>query len=187
MDKDELERLSAGAELWESGKLGRSVEHIKVVSEEEEKAIDEALGLQLISIRLNKSLIEQLKRLAQLEGIGYQPLIRQVLTRYARANEYKLDTLLSAAEATERADKLFTQAVRLRSEIPKLAPLSNERIVSEGDYSKALSQAQALFSQALHNAKDSVLKQHAKLRMKQIADLCQEEHDKKYARKKKAV
>jgi hypothetical protein len=114
VDKKELERLTADAELWESGKLGRSAKHIRIASDEEEQAVDDALGLQLISIRLHKSLIEKLKQLALLEGIGYQPLIRQVLTRYLRENEYKLDTLLSAAEAAERADAQFVLAIRLK-------------------------------------------------------------------------
>lgn len=196
MDKKKVEELSADHERWEpEGDLGKSPDHIAFLSDEEQakidREIDEGLGLQLISIRLNKALIEQLKGLAKLEGIGYQPLIRHVLTNYARDNEYKLDTLLSAAEAAERADKLFAQAVKLRSEIPKLPPLSNERIFAEGDYSKALGQAQTLFAHALDSSNDAVLKQHAKLRMKQIADLCQEdlqaEHDKKYGKKKKAV
>lgn len=33
---------------------------------------------------------EQFKPFAKLEGIGYQPLMRQVLTRYARENEHRL-------------------------------------------------------------------------------------------------
>lgn len=48
------------------------------------KAVDDALGLQLISVRLQKELLEQLKDLAEEEGIGYQPLIRQILTRHVR-------------------------------------------------------------------------------------------------------
>jgi predicted DNA binding CopG/RHH family protein len=193
--RKEIEALTADHERWDNRELGASEEHMRVLSDEEQaeldREIDEGLGLQHISIRLNRSLIEQLKQFAQLEGIGYQPLIRQVLTKYAKDNEYKLDTLLSASEAAERADKLFAQAIRLRDEIPKLPPLSNERIFAEGDYSKSLGQAQTLFTQVLDSSKDAVLKQHAKLRMKQIADLCQEdlqtEHDKKYGKRKKAV
>jgi predicted DNA binding CopG/RHH family protein len=68
---------------WESGELGASEEHVRKVSAEEEKAVDDALDLQVISIRLQKALIEQFKALAKHEGIGYQPLMRQVLTHYA--------------------------------------------------------------------------------------------------------
>jgi predicted DNA binding CopG/RHH family protein len=190
--RKEFEALTADHERWDNRELGASEEHLQVLSEEQQteldKDIDDGLGLQHISIRLNRTLIEQLKGLAKLEGLGYQPLVRQVLTKYAKDNEHKLDMLLSAAEAADRADKLFAQAVKLRDEIPKLAPLSNERIFAEGDYSKALGQAQILFAQAFDDCKDAVLKQHTRLRMSQIADLCQQElqadHDKKYGKKK---
>lgn len=191
MDKKklkEIERLTADHERWDNRELGASEEHMRVLSEEEERDIDDGLGLQHISLRLNKSLIEQLKALAKLEGIGYQPLIRQVLTRYSKENEHKLDILLSASEVAQRADRLFAQAVKLREEIPTFSPLSNQRILAETDYSQALGQAQTLFTQALDTGKDMVVAQHAKLRIKQIAVLCQEdlqtEYDKKYGKKK---
>lgn len=69
---------------WESGELGASEQHVRKVSPERERAVDDALGLQIISIRLQKALIEELKLIAQNEGIGYQPLIRQILTRFVR-------------------------------------------------------------------------------------------------------
>jgi hypothetical protein len=175
MDKKELERLTADAELWESGKLGRSAKHIRIASDDEELAIDDALGLQLISIRLHKSLIEKLKQLALLEGIGYQPLIRQVLTRYLRENEYKLDTLLSAAEAAERADAQFVLAIRLKEKISRLPPLSNDRIDAESEYSRCLGHAQTLFTLAFQSTSSAVLKQHCTLRTNQIKALCPEE------------
>ena len=56
-------------------------------SKQEEKLnqiLDEGLDLELISIRLQKGLINAYKELARREGIGYQPLMRQVLTRYIR-------------------------------------------------------------------------------------------------------
>lgn len=71
---------------WESRDLGASPQHVRVVSEQLGSEIDEAMELQLISIRLQKQLIDDLKRIAQKEGIGYQPLIRQALTRFARDN-----------------------------------------------------------------------------------------------------
>jgi len=178
MNKKELERLCADAGLWETGKLGLSAEHIKVASEEEELAIDDALGLQLISIRLHKSLIEKLKQLALLEGIGYQPLIRQVLTRYLRENEHKLNILLSAAEAAERADAQFVLAIKLKEKISRLPPLSNDRIDAESEYSKCLGHAQTLFTLAAQSTSSAVLKQHCALRTKQIEALCLQDEPK---------
>ena len=47
--------------------------------------VDAALGLQAISIRLEKSLIKQLKLIAAHHGIGYQPMVRDLLNRFARS------------------------------------------------------------------------------------------------------
>ncbi|MFZ5662682.1 MAG: hypothetical protein ACOY9B_08250 [Pseudomonadota bacterium] len=77
---------------WESGELGGSVEHAKPVSQEREAAVDEAMGLQMISIRLPKTLLADLKFLAEREGLGYQPLIRRVLIRYA-SHEFKMQAM----------------------------------------------------------------------------------------------
>jgi len=68
---------------FETGELGQSVEHARPVSVEHQVAVDDALGLQMISIRLPKSLIEDLKLIANQQGLGYQPLIRRVLLRFA--------------------------------------------------------------------------------------------------------
>jgi predicted DNA binding CopG/RHH family protein len=35
-------------------------------------------------VRLQKELVEQLKVMAKKEGLGYQPFIRHILTRYVR-------------------------------------------------------------------------------------------------------
>lgn len=187
MKKRDIEAMTADAELWETRQLGASAKHVKVVSDEEEKAIDAGLGLQLISIRLTKILIEQLKGLAKLEGLGYQPFVRQVLTKYAKENEHKLDSMLSATEAAERAEQLFTQAMKYMAVIPSLKPMSNECIEAESDYSTALRKANALFCGANEIANDPVLKRHARLRMAQIKELCEADlkvaHDKrKYKR-----
>lgn len=50
-----------------------------------EQAVDEALAMQLISIRLPQRLIDDLKLIANKEGLGYQPLMRRVLVRFASA------------------------------------------------------------------------------------------------------
>lgn len=74
---DEFER-----DPWETGELGRSMEHAVAVSEDEARALDDSLGLQLISIRLQKKLIENLKMIAGHHGIAYQPMIRDLLNRF---------------------------------------------------------------------------------------------------------
>jgi predicted DNA binding CopG/RHH family protein len=76
------------AEQWEEGELGQSLEHAEVSSPQREKnlndMIDEALELKMISIRLQEGLIDALKNMAKEKGIGYQPLIRQILTEHVR-------------------------------------------------------------------------------------------------------
>lgn len=77
------------AEDWENGTLGRDEEFVRV-SDVDGDSIDQAVGLQMISIRLQKSLIEDLKMIAELNGIGYQPLIKQVLKRFSDAEKKKI-------------------------------------------------------------------------------------------------
>lgn len=45
--------------------------------------MDEDLGLQMISIRLSKELINSFKLLGHKYGMGYQPLMREALKRFA--------------------------------------------------------------------------------------------------------
>lgn len=71
-------------ELWETKKLGADPKYARRVSKEEDKALDDSLGLTAVTMRLQKELVEQLKLLAKKEGLGYQPYIRQLLTRHAR-------------------------------------------------------------------------------------------------------
>lgn len=72
-------------EAWERGNLGENLESAKVVSVERTEEIQEAAGMQLISIRLPKSVIEDFKAIAQIEGLGYQPLMRTALVRFAES------------------------------------------------------------------------------------------------------
>ncbi|REF27626.1 hypothetical protein BDD26_2435 [Xenorhabdus cabanillasii] len=84
--------IASTDEAWDNGELGRSEAHVKVSDDITEDLINEALDLQPISIRLNKSLIEDLKMIADLNGLGYQPLIRQVLNRFANSEKKRILT-----------------------------------------------------------------------------------------------
>src|SRR5688572_8645354 len=94
----------APADKWESGALGLDKKHARKVAPKEESAVEESLGLQMISIRLQTSLIEDLKKIATLEGlVGYQPLIRRVLTRFVDAEKKRiLIERVNEAEAQAR-------------------------------------------------------------------------------------
>jgi hypothetical protein len=90
-------------EKWESGEYGRSEEHAGVVSDEESAALDESLGLQPISIRLQRSLITRLKIIAKYRGIGYQPLVRDLLNRFA------VSELKDIIHELEKAQQKFSE------------------------------------------------------------------------------
>ena len=72
---------------WEKGDgdLGQAEQFVRRSTPEREKAVEDTLDLQMISIRLQKELIEQLKFLAKYHSVGYQPMIRDILARWARS------------------------------------------------------------------------------------------------------
>lgn len=82
--------IASTDDAWDDRELGCSEAHVKVADDVTEEQINEALELQPISIRLNKSLIEDLKMIADLHGLGYQPLVRQVLNRFADCEKKRL-------------------------------------------------------------------------------------------------
>lgn len=105
MKKLPQNKIEDTADAWEiDGPLGNDEAFAAGAPvDHQPKAIDEALGLQPISIRLHRELLENLKALAKINGIGYQPLIRQVLTRFV---ECELKSLLAdklQREAAQRA------------------------------------------------------------------------------------
>lgn len=74
---------------WDNREFGATEKYVRRVSREREKAVDEKLGLQIISIRLQKNLIDDLKELAAEDGLGYQPYIRRLLTQHVRNEKRK--------------------------------------------------------------------------------------------------
>ena len=97
--KAQENKIIGTAEEWESGLLGKDEDFVAIAPAIDESHISESLDLQLISIRLQKSLIEDLKAIAQINGLGYQPLMRQVLTRFVNAEKKQI--LREKALATE--------------------------------------------------------------------------------------
>ncbi|PID44068.1 MAG: hypothetical protein CSB48_02810 [Proteobacteria bacterium] len=75
-------KISGSPENWEKGVLGQEEEFAEEVKIDDAE-LDEALELKLISIRLQKNLIDDLKLIARHHGVGYQPLIKQALRRFA--------------------------------------------------------------------------------------------------------
>lgn len=94
------QELLAESEEWESGKRGA-----QSAAATDESALDEAMELQMISIRLPQSVVENLKALAKKEGIGYQPYTRQVLIHHTQGNDGsgKLHALEQRLRSVEKA------------------------------------------------------------------------------------
>ncbi len=100
-------KIPGSDEAWDSGQLGREEEFAKAAEPDEkfEQEIDDSLELQLISIRLQRSLIEDFKGIASLNGIGYQPLMRQILTRFVEAEKKKLLREMASERAKAAAEE----------------------------------------------------------------------------------
>lgn len=110
-------KIKASDEAWESKELGDDEAHAKVAKGNIEAEIDAALELQLISIRLQKSLIEDMKSIATLNGIGYQPLMRQVLKRFVDSEKRQI-----------LRDRAYE--ARAAAEVAKVAPVAKKRKVA---------------------------------------------------------
>ena len=75
-------KIESTDEAWDERRLGASDEHVVVAADEHAFALDDALELQSISIRLPKQMIDQYKLIAHFHGVGYQPLMRDVMSRF---------------------------------------------------------------------------------------------------------
>ena len=101
-------KIPATDEAWEDGQLGTDAEFAIEADGDIEAEIDEALELKLISIRLQKSLIDDFKYIAAVNNIGYQTLMRQILQRFADSEKKKIlrdlaDEVIKAREAERKA------------------------------------------------------------------------------------
>jgi hypothetical protein len=90
-------------EAWESGQLGTDKKHAKRAPAELEQAVEEAIAMQPISIRLPRSIVKVYKDLASIHGVGYQPLMRDALCRFAEAEMKRL--LAGAAQSQSASDR----------------------------------------------------------------------------------
>jgi predicted DNA binding CopG/RHH family protein len=103
-------KINSTEASWDDRLLGASDAHVVVASLEHEAALDVATEMQAISIRLPKNMIEHYKLIAQYHGVGYQPLMRDVMSRFV-PNELQL-----IAEAERKKAKI----VEANPMIPKM-------------------------------------------------------------------
>ena len=80
-----MAKIKDTTDAWDERTLGADEAHVQVADPTQETALDDALGLQSISIRLPKQLISQYKLIAHFHGVGYQPLMRDVMARFVPA------------------------------------------------------------------------------------------------------
>ncbi|HEY4083440.1 MAG TPA: hypothetical protein VGM81_22345 [Burkholderiaceae bacterium] len=110
INQELLDRVEATADDWgPNGSLGNDAAHARQV--EESKNTDKLLGLHPISIRFTSELVRDLKAIAQLNGMGYQPLIREICKRFVDA---------------EKKAILRDQAVRRKKEIEQQHELARQ-------------------------------------------------------------
>lgn len=105
-------------EAWESGELGANEKHARRADPKVNEQIDEALGLQMISIRLEKKLIESFKLLGTFHGLGYQPLMRDALKRFADAEMKAI--VCGIVESQRKEQKPSPKLPPARSTPPKM-------------------------------------------------------------------
>lgn len=80
-----MEKIKSTPENWSNRKLGAEEKYVAVSKSVDRIKLDECLGMQMISIRLDKGLIEDYKSLGKKYGLGYQTLMKQILKRFADA------------------------------------------------------------------------------------------------------
>lgn len=103
-----MTKIAATDEAWEERKLGANAAHAQVAGAEHLAALDDAFGMQAISIRMPKHMIEAYKLIAAYHGVGYQPLMRDILQRFIPEGlrEIQAHHQQKATEAEERIEDL---------------------------------------------------------------------------------
>jgi len=96
---DEETGSEGGTLLMIRKKIGADAAYAKPVSAEYTQQIEESLGLQMISIRLDKGLIDSFKAISAFHGVGYQPLMRDALKRFA---EHELRNIVQGVVESQR-------------------------------------------------------------------------------------
>lgn len=113
-----MARVKNTDQAWDERELGADEAYVAVADASHLEALDEALELQSISIRLPKQLINHYKLIAQYHGVGYQPLMRDILSRFVPA---------ALKEIMEAEQQKAIQAARqsaLPVDVAKAAPRS---------------------------------------------------------------
>lgn len=83
--------ILTSVEAWEEGVLGTNENFVKVADAALTEAIDAAAGTQMISVRMQQSMIDDLKAIAGRNGgMGYQTLMKQILQSFIECEKRQL-------------------------------------------------------------------------------------------------
>ena len=93
-----VEAVPEPHEPFDTGELGRDPEHFEKAPADLRTQVDLALDMQMVSVRLPKVLIAELKLIGDYRGIGYQPLMRDVLHRFSRCEMLQIASEMQEAE-----------------------------------------------------------------------------------------
>ena len=93
---------------WETRELGADAEYAQAVSDEQTQGLDAALGLKMISLRLPEEMINAYKLIASHHGVGYQPLMRDILQRFVK--EGLIEVMKAQSQKSEEADLRIQEA-----------------------------------------------------------------------------
>jgi len=111
---------------WED--LDKDLEqHSSSAPVDEAAAVNEALDLQLVSIRLQKGLISDLKEIAEYHKIGYQPLVRDLLNRFVTSEKRRIVEEILDAKRKELEKMQSAESARQPSFEPIESFLHRER------------------------------------------------------------
>ena len=103
-----MTKIASTDAAWDERQLGADATHAQVASAAHFTALNDALGMQAISIRLPKEMIDAYKLIAAHHGVGYQPLMRDILQRFIPEGlkEVMEHHAEKADEAAHRMDEL---------------------------------------------------------------------------------
>jgi predicted transcriptional regulator len=98
-------KIPGTEEAWDNGTLGADEEYVQVAPKALQDEVNQSLGMQAISIRLPKELVEQYRAIARIHKIGYQPLMRDALARFASYEMKRLLVELADEREQEEAER----------------------------------------------------------------------------------
>jgi hypothetical protein len=76
---------------WDSRELGADEKYVRATADQTEASrLNESLGLRPVTMRLQKTLVEELERLAKTKGLKYQTYIRMILTNHVASMKHSV-------------------------------------------------------------------------------------------------